>query len=160
MPVPGDWVTIAVVAERGPIKYSKAPVTITKDENDIEAKSKGKSKDKTTEHKPSGKKYVNMRLIDFGSRSSSSATGGRRVIRGDAYLSLLLFEADGCDVITGDDGSKKKLYRGGSKGAFEVMSKVKEGDVIALLNPKVLKPFQVSICAPVLCRVIANQLFQ
>ena len=91
-----------------------------------------------------GKKYVNMRLIDFGCRSrGSSADGGKAKIRGDAFLSLLLFESDTCDVVTKEDGTKEKVYRGGSKGAFERISKLKEGAVIALLNPKILKPFQV-----------------
>ncbi|KAK7688515.1 hypothetical protein QCA50_008053 [Cerrena zonata] len=31
IPVEGDWVTIAVVAERGPLRYTKAPVGVGKD---------------------------------------------------------------------------------------------------------------------------------
>jgi len=150
VPVPGDWITIAVVAERGPLGFSRAPVTIGPDDN-IEKqehwKSKGKDKEKDKTTKPIGKKYVNLKLIDFGahSRSSSSATGGKAIIRGDAFLSLLLFESDGFDLVTNDDDAKtRKVYRGGSKGAFEALSKVKEGDVIALLNPKILKPYKVS----------------
>ncbi|KAH7911259.1 hypothetical protein BJ138DRAFT_1063452 [Hygrophoropsis aurantiaca] len=153
VPVDGDWITIAVVAERGPIRYSRAPVDLkpgddgcaSEDEslpgaNGSNNHQKGKSDNQT--RRPPGKKYVNMKLIDFGARTSSSATGGKAVIRGDAFLSLLLFESDGFDRVTQDNGSVKKVYKGGSKGAFEVMSKLKEGDVIALLNPKVLKPFQ------------------
>ena len=88
---------------------------------------------------------MNMKLVDFGARarSSSSATGGKAVIRGDAFLSLLLFESDGFDLMTNDDKRQEKIYKGGSRGAFESMAKLKEGDVIALLNPKILKPFQV-----------------
>ena len=146
--MPGDWITIAVVAERGPFKFSKAPVTIGPDDGvDKPEGWKTKRKDKEREEsKTTGKKYVNLRLIDFGARarSSSSATGGKAVIRGDAFLSLLLFESDGFDVIPGDGDEKpKKVYRGGSRGAFEALSKVKEGDVIALLNPRILKPYQV-----------------
>jgi hypothetical protein len=124
VPVAGDWVTICVIAERGPVKYSKAPI------------GSGKG---------SGKRYVNIKLVDFNARSgsSSSATGGK-AIRGDALLTLLLFESDGFDIVPGVDGKKsKKLYKGGSKGAFESMSQMKEGDVIALLNANILKPFQV-----------------
>lgn len=65
-------------------------------------------------------------------------------MRGDAFLSLLLFESDCFDKVTNDDGTERKVYQGGSRGAFESMSKLKEGDVIALLNPKVLKPYQVT----------------
>lgn len=152
VPVPGDWITIAVVAERGPLKFSKAPVTIGPDDG-IEERGDGKVKRNNKEReqgemsKSSGKKYVNLKLIDFGarSRSSSSATGGKAIIRGDAFLSLLLFESDGFDVISNDgDAKPKKVYRGGSRGAFESLSKVKEGDVIAFLNPRILKPYKVS----------------
>lgn len=149
VPVPGDWITIAVVAERGPIKFSRAPVAVGIEEDgngiaqqeDVKGK-KGKGKEEVT--KPSGKKYVNFKLIDFGSRSSSSATGGKAVIRGDAFLSLLLFESDRFDLVIEEGQTKpKKVYKGGSRGAYESLTKVKEGDVIVLLNPRILKPFQV-----------------
>ena len=140
VPVPGDWITIAVVAERGPIKFTRAPVTIEAEDGDKKDK---KRRYGVNEEKTSGKKYVNLKLIDFGARSSST-TGGTSVIRGDAFLTLLLFESDGFDLIPRGDGMKpEKLYKGGSRGAFEHLTKVKEGDVIALLNPKILKPFQV-----------------
>ncbi|KAG6866330.1 hypothetical protein C0991_005797 [Blastosporella zonata] len=148
VPVPGDWITIAVVAERGPLRFSKAPVAVGREVGDeVEKKEKWKGKGKANEEtaKPTGKKYVNLKLIDFGSRSrsSSSATGGKAVIRGDAFLSLLLFESDTFDLVSEDGVSKpRKAYKGGSRGAFESMSKLKEGDVIALLNPRVLKPHQ------------------
>jgi minichromosome maintenance protein 10 len=87
---------------------------------------------------------VNLKLIDFGCRSDSGANGGKAVIRGDAFLSLLLFESDSFDTLdTNSGGLPKKIYKGGSKGAFEHMSKLREGAVIALLTPKILKPFQV-----------------
>lgn len=148
MPVPGDWITVAVVAERGPIKFTRAPVKVEREEGDQDNKKQWKGKAKAEPENPSGKKYVNLKLIDFGARSgsSSSATGGTSVIRGDAFLTLLLFESDAFDLVPDDDGGKpKKVYKGGSKGAFEHLSDVKEGDVIALLNPKILKPFQVGI---------------
>lgn len=162
MPVEGDWVTIAVIAERGPVRYSKAPVGVGKEnsdgapEDDVKSLTldapakptpppyqrwKGKAKEEPT--KPSGKRYVNLKLIDFGCRSKSSATAEKAVIRGDAFLSLLLFECDSVEEITREDGKKEKLYKGGSRGAFERMAKLKEGAVVALLNPKILRPFQV-----------------
>lgn len=157
VPVEGDWITIAVVAERGPVKTTRAPVDIapgddgraTDDEggssnaNNRKAGNDPRTQDpqKQKPLKSHGKKFVNMKLIDFGARSRPSSSGAAS-IRGDAFLTLLLFEADSFDRVTSDDGKVKKLYNGGSKGAFEAMSKLKEGDVIALLNPKVLKPFQ------------------
>ena len=158
MPVEGDWITIAVVAERGPIRTTRAPVDTAPgddgramDDGDFCGNDRNKGNDSRTQDsqkpeppKSHGKKYVNMKLIDFGARSRPSSAGGAS-IRGDAFLTLLLFEADGFDRVTNDNGNVKKVYTGGSKGAFEALSKVKEGDVIALLNPKVLKPFQVSL---------------
>ncbi|KAI0711612.1 hypothetical protein C8Q76DRAFT_623679 [Earliella scabrosa] len=170
VPVCGDWLTIAVVAERGKMKYTQAPVGISRDDkiqvgddermddlSALDAPAQGQAGPSRPFNqfqkrqkpqgdvgtKPGGKKYVNMKLIDFGCRSrGSSADGGKAKIRGDAFLSLLLFEADACDVVTKDDGTKQKIYRGGSRGAFERMSKLREGAVVALLNPKILKPFQ------------------
>ena len=104
-----------------------------------------KNRAKEEPAKSFGKKYMNLKLIDFGCRSNSSASAGKSLIRGDAFLSLLLFESDRVDEIEREDGRKEKIYRGGSRGAFERMSKLKEGAVVAFLNPRVLKPFQVSI---------------
>lgn len=170
VPVEGDWVTIAVVAERGPLRYTKAPVGIGKDDKDVTSDAEDDVKTLTLEQplkptnayhhnmkprankgkeaepqKPSGKKYINLKLIDFGCRTRSSASGGRAAIRGDAFLSLLLFEADRVDLVERDDGAKEKVYKGGSRGAFEKLSKLKEGSVVAFLNPRILKPFQVRL---------------
>lgn len=166
VPVSGDWLTIAVIAERGPMKYTHAPVGVTRDDkllNEGEdqmdalpsldgAAQSGPSarlppfrkKPKEEAPKVSRKKYVNLKLIDFGCRShGGSADSGKAKIRGDALLSLLLFESDTCDVVMKDVGKRERIYRGGSRGAFERMSKLREGAVVAFLNPKILKPFQV-----------------
>jgi minichromosome maintenance protein 10 len=120
-------------------------VTLDPDAQPTWNKEKG-AKVKAGPEKPSGRKYTNIKLIDFGARSKSSATGGKAVIRGDAFLSLLLFEAESVDVVDRGDGSRpEKVYRGGSRGAFETLEKIKEGDVIALLNPKIMKPYQVRV---------------
>ena len=154
-----------MVAERSPLRYTKAPIGIGKDgaDDSVEKedtlddlpldnpgtvhtdirKWKGKPKGQQATPKPSGKRYVNLKLVDFGCRSSSSSTAGKSVIRGDACLSLLLFESDRVEVIKGENGKKKEIYHGGSRGAFERMAKLREGTVVAFLNPKVLKPFQV-----------------
>ncbi|KAF9450739.1 hypothetical protein P691DRAFT_664712 [Macrolepiota fuliginosa MF-IS2] len=150
VPLFGDWVTVAVIAERGPVKLTRAPVTLGPDEQQGKKpwqKEKGKDKEDEAK-KPTGKKYVNFKLVDFGARSRSSADGGQCVVRGDAFLTLLLFEADGFDLIQEGGQKPRKLYKGGSRGAFEKMAKVKEGDVVALLNPKILKPFQRSQDTP------------
>ena len=153
VPVFGDWVTIAVVAERSPIRVSRAPVTIgpgeARDADDPNptptsssaplAARKGKP-GKKDEPPHAGRKYVNLTLINFG-------VGGKKgTSRGDAMLSLLLFESDTYDTVSRGDGLlPEKIYKGGSRGAFESMAKLREGSVIALLNPRVLKPLQVAL---------------
>ena len=143
-----------MVAERGPINHTRAPVGLEREEGDVMGPNgkplPGKSNARkgtasgSAPPKPLGKKYVNLKLIDFGCQSDSGANGGKPVIRGDACLSLLLFESDNFDTLdTNSGGLPKKIYKGGSKGAFEHMSKLREGAVIALLTPKILKPFQV-----------------
>ena len=150
----GEWVTVAVVAERGPINHTRAPVGLDREGDDVtghngksipgKSNSGKASTSGSAPPKPLGKKYVNLKLIDFGCRSDSGANGGKAVIRGDAFLSLLLFESDSFDTLdTNSGGLPKKIYKGGSKGAFEHMSKLREGAVIALITPKILKPFQV-----------------
>ncbi|KAF8644029.1 hypothetical protein AX16_008745 [Volvariella volvacea WC 439] len=200
VPVPGDWITIAVVAERGPIRWTKAPIGIGPDEDGVGDKKgsggaggwKGKTEGKVNGASGAdgqggvnrgGKRYVNFKLVDFGARSrggggggASESGAGKSVIRGDAHLSLLLFESDGFEVMfqnmdldegsdeerdEGDaykkprgkgievgtrkkreDGNKEVKYKGGSGGAFEQLYKLTEGDVIAILNPRILKPLQ------------------
>ncbi|KAH9954877.1 hypothetical protein BC827DRAFT_1240840 [Russula dissimulans] len=151
VPVVGDWVTIAVVAERSPVRISRAPVAVgpgeARDADDTEPtpaatpsvpsttrNSKLRNKDPPPR---AGRKYVNLMLIDFG------AGGKKGTARGDAALSLLLFESDAYDTVSRGDGLlPEKIYKGGSRGAYESMAKLREGSVIALLNPRVLKPLQ------------------
>ena len=161
VPVVGDWVTIAVVAERSPVRVSRAPVAVgpgeARDADDPDPtptlsvppaatrnpKSAGR---KGPEPPPrvGGRKYVNLTLIDFG--TGGGGGGKKGTVRGDAVLSLLLFESDSYDTVSRGEGLlPEKIYKGGSRGAFETMAKLREGSVIALLNPRVLKPLQVSV---------------
>jgi minichromosome maintenance protein 10 len=154
VPVVGDWVTIAVVAGRSPVRISRAPVAVgpgeARDADDPDptptssATRNPKSAGRKDPEPPrvGGRKYVNMTLIDFGAGSSSK----KGASRGDAVLSLLLFESDSYDTVSRGDGLlPEKIYKGGSRGAFETVAKLREGSVIALLNPRVLKPLQVSV---------------
>jgi minichromosome maintenance protein 10 len=87
---------------------------------------------------------VNLTLIDFG--TGGGGGGKKGTVRGDAVLSLLLFESDSYDTVSRGEGLlPEKIYKGGSRGAFETMARLREGSVIALLNPRVLKPLQVSV---------------
>lgn len=170
VPVEGDWVTIAVVAERGDVKFSTGPgnsAASKRPEGDADAdidadvdkkqmngndKKRKKRNEEEDEDNPrkGGKKYVHLKLIDLGhrSRSTSASDAPRGSLRGDAQLSLLLFESDYYDKLIDRNGQKEKvqkIWRGGSGGAFEeCFPRLREGTVIALLNPKVLKPYTVS----------------
>jgi minichromosome maintenance protein 10 len=90
---------------------------------------------------PKASKYIKLRLVDFGTPAAdkSGAT------RGDAMLNMLFFEASSVSEIKEDDSRSrgKKVYKGGSGGAFEASAKYREGAVIAVLNPVVLRPFKV-----------------
>ena len=160
VPVVGDWVTIAVVSGRSPVRISRAPVAVgpgeARDADDPDptptssiARNPKSAGRKDPEPPPvGGRKYVNMTLVDFGAGGSSSSSNNNKkgTSRGDAVLSLLLFESDTYDTVSRGDGLlPEKIYKGGSRGAFESMAKLREGSVIALLNPRVLKPLQVSV---------------
>lgn len=157
VPVVGDWVTIAVVAGRSPVRVSRAPVGVGPGEaRDADDPDPPPTSSITRNPKPGGRKdpepprvggrkYVNMTLIDFGAGGGGGSGSKKGAPRGDAVLSLLLFESDSYDTVSRGDGLlPEKIYKGGSRGAFETMAKLREGSVVALLNPRVLKPLQVS----------------
>src|SRR5258706_1571575 len=127
IPVEGDWVTVAVIAHREDVRLSNPPPR--KDED-------------TTQHgPPKNSKYIKLRLVDFGTPTAD----GTGATRGDAMLNMLLFEASSVYEIKEDDSKSrgKKVYKGGSGGAFEASAKYREGAIISVLNPIVLRPFKV-----------------
>jgi minichromosome maintenance protein 10 len=123
VPVEGDWVTIAVIAHREDVRLSNPPPR----------------NDEDGPHKAS--KYIKFRLVDFG----TSAVDQTGPTRGDAMLNMLLFEASSVSEIKEDDSTSRgrKVYKGGSGGAFEASAKYREGAVIAVVSPVVLRPFKV-----------------
>lgn len=136
IPVEGDWVTVAVIAHREDVRLSNPS---SRDDED------------GPQHGPlKASKYIKLRLVDFGTSTADSAGA----TRGDAMLNMLLFEASSVHEIKEDDSKSrgKKLYKGGSGGAFEASAKYREGAVISVLNPIVLRPFKVGYsCLVFLC---------
>ncbi|WWC58986.1 uncharacterized protein I303_101532 [Kwoniella dejecticola CBS 10117] len=171
IPVDGDWITIAVVAQRGEIKisgtknaseysdddedgdegmideehdskslaealkvnpnpYEKGEYTQSKKPRQPWKKSK-KDKDKL-ERKRIPRKYINYTLCAMPPRRA-----GRPDVAGDALLHLLLFEADAVVREEDADGKVNRSYHGGSGGAYEKWCNLTEGNVIAILNPRV-----------------------
>jgi minichromosome maintenance protein 10 len=135
IPVEAEWVTIAVVAERGDIKLQNVSIRTTEEV-------KGSKDAKGENGRPAGpKKYTTIRLIDLGSVSSNEKA---KSTRGDAYLNMMLFEAE--SVTTSRESTSRTVersYKGGSGGAFEQSSRFPEGSVIAICSPRVLRPYQV-----------------
>jgi minichromosome maintenance protein 10 len=159
IPVDGDWLTIAVVAERGDIRVSGSK-ELTHDYSDEEDQDqdedldtnkngekgieKAKEKELARWKKRRGpRKYINLKLCALGPRTpgqGQKSTGG-----GDAMLQLLLFESDA--VVRGEpdeNGNEKRMYRGGSGGAYEKWCNLGVGSVVVIMNPRVLKPLRVS----------------
>jgi minichromosome maintenance protein 10 len=159
LPVEGDWLTIAVVAERGEVKISGTKNTSKDDDDDDDGEEaeggdaqnpkkvgtvgyKGK-KAKPEYRKRPPRKYVNLKLCALPPRSRNGSSTS-----GDALLQLLLFEADSVatETIENEDGEKvvTKRYLGGSGGAYERWCNLTVGSVIAIMNPKILRPLRVS----------------
>ncbi|KAG8898515.1 hypothetical protein FRC01_010880 [Tulasnella sp. 417] len=149
--VEGDYVIIAVVAERGEIQVSQVQASSLDEDESLEKKdedgpSNASSSWKRPKHKihggsNTGKKYVRLQLVDFGHKGRGNGTAS-----GDALLSMLLFEADLASVAPKDADGKVRgatIYKGGSGGAFEEsLPHLREGAVIAILNPRVMRPYQ------------------
>lgn len=164
IPLEGDWITIAVVAEQiGPIRMTKGGPAMGAEASDDEdgggadaggsastsRKDKNKQKKQKKEAKPTSKakggprKFISFRLVTLPTRSSTSSSSVSSS-GGDATLTMLLFEADSITV----NSSGKRTYRGGSGGAFEKFWNVKIGSVVAIMNPRVLKPLKVRRDSP------------
>ncbi|CED85280.1 Protein required for S-phase initiation or completion [Phaffia rhodozyma] len=161
VPLDGDFVIIAVVAEQiGGIKTTKAGPSIggelSSDEEESEKKenrsrtdSMATRKKKTERKEQRVKKFVSFKLTQLPPRGSTVGAAS-----GDATLTLLMFESDSSNLVAGGSGGNaevagnggdnyaKRVYRGGSGGAFEEFWKLKVGTVIAILNPKILRPLK------------------
>ncbi|WVR04258.1 hypothetical protein IAU60_001258 [Kwoniella sp. DSM 27419] len=167
VPVEGDWITIAVVAQRGEVRVSgtKTSRADSEDEDDEveedeEVKEHTKqslaeaSKVQTTpkdgqskltrktkgKSKGSDRQRVPRKYINFTlcSLPPRNRSSGKTETSGDALLHLLLFEADAIvSEPAGEDGEPRKSYRGGSGGAYEKWCNLTEGSVVAILNPRV-----------------------
>lgn len=97
------------------------------------------------------RKYINLKLCSLPSRnlSASSSAGSIQSSGGDAMLQLLLFQADHTirkEDVDEDTGEKvdRTVYKGGSGGAYEKWCNLNVGSVVAILNPRVLRPLRVS----------------
>lgn len=138
LPLDGEWVTIAVVAERGDVKLSSSGQSHTLING---APQEGQISGESLQKAP--KKYIAIKLIDF---SAQSRINDENNLRGDAFLNLMLFEADSMTTVQQENSSKSvnRTYSGGSGGAFENSARFSEGCVIAICSPRLLRPYKSS----------------
>ena len=152
IPVEGDWLTIAVVAERGEVRVSGTKGHVESDSEDEAGPSKPKIGDRAQgegegdvkekwRRRRGPRKYINLKLCALPPRSKTISGPS-----GDALLQLLLFEADAVvRTDPGEEGEVRRSYRGGSGGAYERWCNLSVGSVVAILNPRVLRPLKVRL---------------
>lgn len=163
IPLLGDWITIAVVAEKnGGVKFTKGGPAIGDEASDEEDEAgaapvkrgpdgkKPAKKDKAKNKGQMSKKFVTFKLVSLPTKSSGKAATG-----GDASLTMLLFEADSFTT-GGSRNGGKKVYKGGSGGAFEKYWNLQVGTVVAILNPRVLRPMKVSLSSFSFTRLLSQ----
>ncbi|KAG9102408.1 hypothetical protein FRC06_002025 [Ceratobasidium sp. 370] len=147
VPVDGDWITIAVIAERGQVQLSKRGGKRKGDQDKSKGKQGGDNGDSNKPAEqgdeeddrptPKDKKYMRLLLVDFGHRASEGKPAPKDQYKGDALLNMLLFEADSARTADGENGrgkGKDVVYKGGSGGAFEKCSKLREDAYPTFVN--------------------------
>ncbi len=138
VPVDSDWVTIAVVAERGPVKLTSPSTSVPSFRTGCDTKHV---------HASHGKKYISLKLVDLG-RNAFDDRGARKGAHGDAVLTMLLFESTPVDSAA--PGVRQKKYSSdGSGGAYEACASLTAGTVIAILNAQILRAISVSSPQPI-----------
>lgn len=119
VPVHEDWVTIGVVGTSSGVQQTKRS-----QEASIEEKTHHKNKHNSEQQV---KKFCSFSVIDMENSQ-----------KGNSYVKLVLFSADSSEK----DHDGEMLYKGGSGGAYEKFWKLRQGTVVALLNPDILRPQQ------------------
>ena len=149
VPLPGDWVTIGVLADKSDIRTTTPVAAAIKEE--VEEGADGETAAPKRSQK--AKKFISFKLLDLRHKNA----GG-----GDGIVNLFLFESDSMrefDLGLPDDAEEEtrpngvrfrrevakgkvfqKAFNGGSGGAYEKFWKEIDGTVVAILNPKIMKP--------------------
>lgn len=121
IPLYGDWVLFAVMGEKGPLKYTTASV----DDKD-EVSSDLTPFERTNPTRPA-RKYFGCKLLDLNTEVVQS----HRQLPGHCVLQMMLFESK---------THANQSFTGGSGGAFEKLWKERDGMLLAILNPRIMKP--------------------
>lgn len=159
VPVTGDWVVFGVLAERSGIRYTnttgnrsqaqeEAPTQGGDDDEEAflqegeEESGKGKKKkaQANATKEQSSRRYLIFKLLDLGTRTSSSASNPTST--SSSYVNVFLFESstETSDHLDSETAVRTKTYAGGSGGAYESLWKEQGGAVVAILNPRIMPP--------------------
>ncbi|WFD00634.1 hypothetical protein MYAM1_003385 [Malassezia yamatoensis] len=118
LPLYGDWVLFAVLAEKSPMKYTAARVTEdppTKDTMAFQRSNPSKS----------ARKFFSCKLLDL----NKDIVKTQSQLPGDCILNMVLF--DSADSRNQATANSKKT------SAFEALWKEPDGMLLAILNPRV-----------------------
>ena len=166
VPVEGDFVIIGVLAEKSDIRMqAKQPAPVKPEKKKKKQKEPADREDadelqdsepEEAPEKRQPKRFVMFKLLDMRykrGQSTSAGDGVLTVFLFEANSSQTLYELEQDQVATTSTGArvrqeaqeqqKTTLYKGGSGGAYEKFCKESNGTVVAIVNPRVLKPRQV-----------------
>ncbi|WFD44699.1 hypothetical protein MPSI1_003369 [Malassezia psittaci] len=118
LPLYGDWVLFAVLAEKSPMKYTAARVTEDPPTKETMAFQR------SNPSKPA-RKFFSCKLLDL----NKDIVQTQSQLPGDCMLNMVLF--DNADPRNQGKASSKKT------NAFETLWKERDGMLLAILNPRV-----------------------
>lgn len=119
MPLYGDWVLFAVMGEKSTLRYTAAPADDRPD-----APQEGTAFERANPVRPA-RKFFGCKLLDL----NTDVVQKHRQLPGDCVLHMLLFD---------DTPSQRGAAEEAS--AFAKLWKERDGALLAILNPRILKP--------------------
>ncbi|PKI83091.1 hypothetical protein MVES_003104 [Malassezia vespertilionis] len=128
VPLYGDWVLFAVMGEKSAMKYTAGRV----DDTQNEASPRGSDAFARENPTKPARKFFSCKLLNL----STDVIETHRAMPGHCMLTMMLFESK--ETHSNADGTTR--FSGGSGGAFEKLWKERDGMLLAILNPRIMKP--------------------
>ncbi|WFC96722.1 hypothetical protein MBRA1_003385 [Malassezia brasiliensis] len=119
MPLYGDWVLFAVMGEKSTLRYTAAPA-----DDPPDAPQEGTAFERANPVRPA-RKFFGCKLLDL----NTDVVQKHRQLPGDCVLHMLLF-----------DDTPSQRGAAGEASAFAKLWKEHDGALLAILNPRILKP--------------------
>ena len=119
MPLYGDWVLFAVMGEKSTLRYTAAPADDRPD-----APAEGTAFERANPVRPA-RKFFGCKLLDL----NTDVVQKHRQLPGDCVLHMLLF-----------DDTPSQRAGPVEASAFAKLWKERDGALLAILNPRILKP--------------------